>query len=253
MRQLFLYGGRADNFEQTSQPFIEAAGGHGARIALLFPTGALGWDRNLSWYADPWLQLGVAEVVSIHPVGETARLDDATLSDLQSCTGIFMCGGDTRLYHRVYAQGDAKVIIRDAYQSGIPYAGLSAGALLTPVICPVWGDRLTLPTHTLLLRGSEDGCDEELQLGDGLGFLRNMIIETHFSERGGFPRIVAAMEQAQVAHGLGFDNPICVEIGDETNAKIRGQGRAYLFERSEGHTLVTTVLEPGQKFCLKGE
>lgn len=249
MRRLFFFGGRADNFARTSQRFIEAAGGRRAEIALLIASGNPGWDRNLAWYRDPWLRAGAQRVVPIYPQGDQSGLDDAALAQLARSTGIFMCGGDTRLYHQVYAQGAAREVLRSAYAAGVPYGGLSAGALIAPTICSIWGDRLTRANNTLSLRGSEDGCDAELLIGSGLGLLRDLIVEAHFSEEGGFPRLIAAMEESHVPYGLGFDDPICLEIGNERAVKVAGQGRAYFLERS-GTGWSVTVWEPGQEFAL---
>jgi cyanophycinase len=227
MRRLFLYGGQADNFAETSRPFIEAAGGPGARIALLFPTGAPGWDRNLAWYRDPWLRLG-ATVIPLHPQGDQTDLDDEALGTLARATGIFICGGETRRYHRVYVEGRARVVLRAAYLSGIPYAGLSAGALIAPTTALIWGDRL----NGQLLRGSEEGCDADLQIGPGLGLLPDLLVETHFSERGGLQRLEAALALTDASKGLGIDDPACVLIENETHLQTFGRGSAYLVHRT---------------------
>lgn len=250
MRRLFFYGGRADNFITTSQPFISAAGGRNARIALLFPSGAEGWDRNLAWYCDPWRELGAKEIIPVHPADGVDELTEADLREISRATGIFMCGGDTRLYHRVYAQGPAKAALRAAYESGVPYAGLSAGALIAPETCSIWGDHRSTATNTFVLGGSEDGCDEPLVLGQGLGFLKNVHVEAHFAEEGGFPRLADALELTGCPNGLGFDNPICVEICDEREAMIHGQGRVYLVKRLGGMRFETQVFEPGAAFLL---
>lgn len=252
MRQLFFYGGRSGNFAETCKPFVESAGGRRARIALLFSNGADGWERNLAWYRDPWLRLGIEEVTPIHPIEATSVLPDEALEALRQSTGIFMCGGDTRQYHRVYAHGLAKEIIGRAYAAGIPYGGLSAGALITPDICSIWGDRLTTDSNRLCLRGSEDGCDEELVVGPGMGLLKGLMIEAHFSERGGFPRLVAAMEQTGISMGLAFDNPTLVHITNEDILRVAGYGRAYILRRTEKQLVQMRLLEPGDQLSLAG-
>lgn len=250
IRQLFLFGGRAANFEVTSKAFIDAAGGAQARIALLFPSGDAGWDRNLHWYCDPWLGMGVDEVTPIYPIKDKSFISTSACEDLKRSTGIFMCGGDTRKFHRVYMKGLAKQIIKQAYKSGVPYGGLSAGALLVPHRCLIWGDRMSSETNELRLRGSEDGCCEELLLGQGFGFLKGLIIETHFSERGGFSRLLAAMEKAGTPLGIGLDDRILLHLTDETAIRVEGIGRAYLFRQVEERHFETIILEPGQELSL---
>lgn len=82
------------------------------------------------------------------------RLSPEALAELKRATGLFMCGGDTRVYQRVYAQGEVGEAIRAAYGSGIPYAGLSAGAHVAPTVASVWGDRLTSSTNQIVFGGA---------------------------------------------------------------------------------------------------
>lgn len=246
VRQLFLFGGSlGPQFGPTARPFLRAAGGKEGRIALLFPSGAPGWDRFLPLYRDPWLAEGGGEVVPILPEAD-GRLSPAALAELKRATGIFMCGGDTRVYYRVYAQGEVGDAIRAAYAAGIPYAGLSAGAQVAPATASVWGDRLTTPTNQIVFAGAEGRCEAELQLEVGLGLIRDLCVETHFSEEGGFTRLLAAMEVSGASKALGIDEQICVTIVDESRLSVAGQGRAYLVRRLADRRFETQVLEPGE-------
>lgn len=245
MRRMFLYGGFADNFEAIHAPFVAAAGGAHARIALLFPPDS---ERFLDRYCEPWRRLGAGEIVPILPTRD--QLEPEALAAIERCNAIYMGGGDTRVYHKLYATGQARELIRHMYAAGVPYGGVSAGALVTPAVCSIWGDRLTTEANRLTLRGSEDGCDAELQLGEGLGLLSGCLTEAHFAELGSFPRLVAAMEQSGVALGLGFDDPICLEIRDEREGLVHGQGRAYILRQQGARRLAVEVLEPGDGFSL---
>ncbi|MFZ5817149.1 MAG: cyanophycinase [Bacillota bacterium] len=247
MRRLFFHGGTFENFESTAAPFVEAAGGRAARIGLLFTRG---WEPYLDYYRTPFLALGAAEVEVICPPAGSEALDGAAVEAIRRCTGLYMGGGDTRLYHRIYTQPEPRAAIREAFWRGVPYGGFSAGALIAPAECTIWGDRLTTPTNRLCLRGSEDGCGAELVLGQGLGLIQDCLVEAHFSELGGFPRLVAAMERRPVRYGLGIDEPICLEIRCGQEVRVHGQGRVYVLERREGGGLCLKVLEPGQRYTL---
>jgi cyanophycinase len=244
LRQLFLFGSLTVHFAQNSRPFLTAAGGREARIALLFPSGAPGWERYLPVYQDPWTEAGVGQVVPILPQPD-GSLDEAALDELRRATGIFMCGGDTRIYHRIYVQGEARTIIRAAYAAGVPYAGLSAGALVAPAQGMIWGDRLTTATNHLQFGGAEGKCDAELQIELGLGLIDDLLVEPHFSEEGGFPRLVAAMELTGATRGLGIDEPICAMIQDEQRLTVIGEGRAFLFQYQQRRRFDLQILEPG--------
>jgi len=186
------------------------------------------------------------------PAGDTTELGAEALSHLRACSGIFMGGGDTRRYRQIYVLGEAGAIIKERYMAGIPYGGMSAGALLAPEACTIWGSKVSTPTNEYLVRTEfyldphEDG-DVELKVGKGLGLLHDCIIEVHFTELGGFPRMIQAMGMTASTHGLGLDDPICLEIQDETRVKVHGRGRAYAAKRLSRRRFEIQVLEPGDE------
>lgn len=252
MRRLFLYGGIPDNFESNSAPFVKAAGGPSAKIGLLLQGGP-DWETYVPRYRDPWLRLGAAEVVPIVPAGDTTGLSAEALSHLRDCAGIFMGGGDTRRYRQIYVLSEAGAIIKKRYMAGVPYGGMSAGALVVPEVGIVWGSKVMQPTNQYLVRTEfyldphEDG-DVDLRVGEGLGLLRDCITEVHFTELGGFPRMIQAMEMSEAHYGLGMDDPICLEIQDEGLVRVHGIGRAYIARRVGPLSFEVQVAEPGDEF-----
>ena len=249
MGAVFLYSNLTPAFRATSAPFVAAAGGRAARIAWAVAS-ATGWERFLPRYWEPWRELGAREVVPIVPTGDPARLSADALRGLATCSGIFVCGGDTRAYHALYVQGPAGDIIRARCAEGVAYAGLSAGALIAAQWCTVWGDRLTTSANACYLGGADAGCDAELQVSGGLGLIAGVVPEPHFSERGGFPRLVAAMAATKTTCGLGFDDGICVHGVAAGWLSVEGHGRAYMFTSSGPGTFACRVLEPGDRMRL---
>ena len=250
MRQLFLFGGGFSHFERLSESFVKAAGGTSARIGLLFS------DREhigsyFNRYASAWSKLG-ATVVAISPDPD-GKLPPSELRVLCECTGVFMGGGNTRRYHEVYANGDTRAAIIDLYRSGRPYGGLSAGALVVPSTCLVWGDLISSKAGVFFVGGSESGCAVPVILDVGLGLIDEMIIETHFTSRSGFPRLSSALERSGIPFGLGIDDDICVSVTDERLISVEGLGRCYLFRRDmqRGSIEVRLVDPSGDSTDLK--
>lgn len=245
MRGLFLFGGGFVNFGQLSALFMEAIEGDPARIGLLFS------DRKhvepyFDRYANTWCKLG-ATVIPISP-DEDGNLPPTELEKLRECTGVFMCGGDTRRYHELYVKSEAGEVIADLYRSGRPYGGLSAGALVVPSTCLVWGDRVRTSSGMILVGGAENSCDAPVQLDAGLGLIDNVIIETHFTSRSGFSRLVYSLEHSGVPHGIGIDDGVCVRISDERWLSVAGIGRCYLLRRDAHRgSIETRVLDPSKE------
>ncbi|HBR10552.1 TPA: hypothetical protein DD712_04825 [Candidatus Acetothermia bacterium] len=85
---------------------------------------------------------GAAEVVPIVPIEDSTELSAEAISCLRYCSGAFIGGGDTRKYHKIYACTEVRAIIRELYQSGIPFGGVSAGVLISTKACTIWGAKL---------------------------------------------------------------------------------------------------------------
>lgn len=219
-------------------------------------SGGPDWEKYLPRYRDPWLHLGAKEVIPIASLGEDLKLDTAQIAQLKLCSGIFMGGGDTRKYHKIYVGTDVGASIRELYQSGIPFGGVSAGALISAEFCVVRGCKVTTEANEYFVQTKlyydplKDG-DVQLQLEKGLGLVKGCLIEAHFSELGRFPRLVQAMELTKSAYGLGLDEPICVEILNESLLRVHGRGRAYFLKRLGPLNFEVRVLEPGDELEIE--
>ena len=251
MKRLFLYGDVADNFGTTSIPFVEAAGGRAARIALLLAGGA-GWERYVNVYRDPWMRQGAAEVLPIAPDGDSTDLGEEAVSQLRSCSGIFVGGGDMLRYQQIYACPEMRAIICELYESGVPYGGASAGAQICPEACILGGSsvRTSDNEYRILASGHEEPVkgSEQLTMAKGLGLLHDRVVDVHLSETGALPRLIQGIELAKANHGLGLDEPICLEVRDGCRVRAHGHGRAYLVTRFGVLRFELRVLEAGDEF-----
>jgi len=249
---IFLYGDLSDNFETTAAPFVKAAGGRSARIALLLVDGT-GWERYMRKYRDPLLHLGAAAVTPIISPETGGTIDDEAISALMNCSGVFMGGGNTGKYHRAYVASKVGNIILSLHCSGIPFGGVSAGAILTTEICCVRRRTLTTPTGEDARRAATKvNVAEEVvtAVHPGLGLLRGCLVEPHFRERGRFPLAIAAMEKTGVPLSLGIDEPVCLEVSDGNRVKVHGHGRAYVLRFLAPSRFEVSIWEPGDEFEL---
>ncbi|MBS4203649.1 cyanophycinase [Lederbergia citrea] len=232
----------------TSIPFIEAAGGDNAKIAVL----GLGGDQWNSYfkrvYKDRWESLGVKEVISIIP-NKKMKIEKEKMERINECSGLLICGGDTRAYQKVYVNSSVAKFIREFYLRGKVFAGVSAGALISTNPCTIWGSKVSKQSNEFVVRSHFN--NEELLIDKGIGVLRNCIVEPHFSEYGGFPRLIEALEQTNEKQGLGIDEPICLEIINEKDIKVHGRGRVYFISRYKTLEFKVKVYEPGDSFSLE--
>ena len=204
---LFLLGGGGATFDSVADEFVPAAGGRAAAIALLLE-GAPGWENYLPQYTQPWTQRGVTRHYTILP-DENGDLDLETASaKLHEATGIFIGGGNTPNYHRLFATEPIRSLIRERYQQGVPFAGLSAGALIAPTVCAI---------------PPEDTGDTSVVIVTGLGLVDNLIVGVHFTEWDALPHVLEAMKQTRTATGLGIDESACVVLEDGQVKQVLGR------------------------------
>jgi cyanophycinase len=133
---------------------------------------------------------------------------DRTREILRWATGIFVGGGATPLYHRLYASGPIGALILERYEQGVPFAGVSAGAMVAMERC---------------IFEAEETPDRTLQVVPGLALIRDLIIEVHFTERNALPVMVEAMGRTRTKTGLGIDDGACAVFDDGRFAGVLGQ------------------------------
>ena len=239
----FLFGGMSADFGELSGVFVAAAGGAAARIALLVGRHEAG-ERDLPRFQEAWQRLG-PRIDPVAPEPGDQTLSPAALRTIAGSTGIFVCGGDTRLYHHLYAVGPGRAAILKRIAAGAPYAGSSAGALIATEAALVWGDRVRRDGQVLYVGGAEGPCEADVDIQPGLALVPRAIMEAHFTAQGGFPRLLAALDASGMRYGLGVDDGICLEIRDGTALRVRGSGRLYMLERTDSGQVVARALLPG--------
>jgi len=204
---LFLLGGSAA-FDVAAEEFVPAAGGCDATIVLLMQ-GGRGWEKYISEYTQPWTRRGVSRYYPIVP-GEDGTLDlDAVSARLREATGIFIGGGHTPTYHRLYATEPIRSILRERYHRGIPIAGCSAGAVIAPEICALTPDETD---------------DASLRIVAGLGLVSDLIVGVHFTERNALPSVLEVMAKTETQTGWGIDEPACAVFEDGQFKRVLGRG-----------------------------
>jgi len=93
-------------------------------------------ENTKSGITQAWLDSRWSRVLSSVFPDAQVFLDTARAATLvQSATGIFMGGGNTRAYHQLYTSGQVATAIRESYARGIPIAGVvSRGTDLTAAL-----------------------------------------------------------------------------------------------------------------------
>ncbi len=122
------------------------------------------------------------------------------VKEIKASGGIIICGGETARYAEYIADtiiGDA---IKEVYKQGVPVAGFSAGALISPEICSI---------------STNDNSQKFSVERKGIGLLENICFAVHFSEwnEESHLRELAAKHPACVHYGIDEDTGLYFHNG----------------------------------------
>lgn len=181
---LFLFGGSPPFNKKLGEIFSGLAGNSSARIAILF-LERTGWQEYMPAYTKVLNKHGISNYVYF---ALSKNPTDDQLYQLENCTGIIICGGDTELYQNYIVETPVGDIIRNRFYEGVPVAGFSAGALVSCEHCVI---------------SPENTAQQQLYL-NGLGLISDCVISVHFTEYEEEKNLIEAISKLQVT-GYGID------------------------------------------------
>ncbi|HEY9870188.1 MAG TPA: cyanophycinase [Candidatus Obscuribacterales bacterium] len=208
--RLFLVGGAA---RLALLRFVRLAGGKRAHIVVMPHASARPAEvsRELQ---DELAACGAGKVSILTPGSATGIPAGAT--------AVYLAGGDqSRLVRRL--AGAQRSHLSNFLMTGGLVGGSSAGAAAMPL--------------TMIAGGMSDGVlrNGALRLKPGLGLLPAAVVDTHFSERQRFNRLMAAVTLLPGTLGIGLDEDTAIEVAACGTASVHGKGHAWFFVPGQRH------------------
>ncbi|HEX8463299.1 MAG TPA: cyanophycinase [Abditibacterium sp.] len=178
-------------------------------------------EGYFSGYEQAFGGLDFKNLVELEIRSRAESSEPEKLAILDGATGVFFSGGDQL---KITSQiGDTPVFNRlcEIYQSGGLLAGTSAGA---SVMC-----------ETMLVKGSgrETHRIGDLHMAPGLGFIRDVIIDQHFAERGRIGRLLGAIAHNPAKLGIGIDEDTAIVVENESRFEVIGTGGVYVADAGD--------------------
>jgi cyanophycinase len=126
--------------------------------------------------------------------------------------------------------------LRRLVAGGIPYLGISAGAMVAADASLGGGSRIG---GVAVCPEDPDEEGEELELAPGIGLV-DVTIDVHVAQRGMLSRLVAAVESGLIAGALGIDERTSLIVGDGA-LRVGGTGSVWRVLPADGSVLVSTI------------
>ncbi len=233
---LLVIGGAEDKLGKRTvlSEFVDRAGGHDARIAVIPTASSLG-PEIIEVYAALFHRLGAAEVYGVRPEDRAQASSPEIVSALDRATGIFMTGGNQLKLSTVIAGTPFAGAIMEARSRGVTIGGTSAGASIQSSHMVAFGPGGSTPKQRMT------------QVAAGLGLVENCVIDQHFAQRNRYGRLLMIVAQSPQLLGMGVDEDTAAVIsrsGDADVLRVVGRGSVTLLD---GSHMVTNAHEAKER------
>jgi cyanophycinase len=220
---LLVIGGAEDKYNERRilKKFLSLAGDEKAEV-LIVPVASDFPEFAADVYVQAFRNLGVANPRVLRATSRQDIVQADADKLLDGVTGVFITGGDqmrlvSLLGGTVFAD-KLRHLVRD---TNIVLAGTSAGAAGMSTSMIVRGESTSHPHKN------------SVRLSPGLGFLKNIIIDQHFTERGRISRLITAVSFNPYNLGVGIDENTAIILDGKGILEVYGQGSVTVVDGSK--------------------
>jgi len=197
------------------------AGGEKAEV-LIVPVASDFPEFASDIYTQAFRNLGIANPRVLRAVSRQDVFHADPEELLDGVTGVFITGGDQmRLVSLLGGTKFAERLRHLVRDTDLVLAGTSAGAAGMSTSMIVRGESTSHPHKN------------SVRLSPGLGFLKNIIIDQHFTERGRISRLITAVSYNPYNLGVGIDENTAIILDAKGKMEVYGAGSVTVVDGSQ--------------------
>lgn len=185
-----------------------------ATIATEYP------EEALNKYSEIFKKLGVKNIKGLNIKNRKDSEKEENIKLIKSAKLIFFTGGDQLRITSLIGGTAIYSEIKLAIEKGCTIVGTSAGASVMSEVMVVQGDDDESPRKCTL------------KMAQGLGFVKSIIIDQHFAQRGRVGRLLSGIAQNPEVLGIGIDEDTALIVKDSGMAEVLGSGAVYFLDAS---------------------
>jgi cyanophycinase len=209
---------------------VEEAGGTDARIEVITTASIIPFEVGNN-YLNSFGKIGCTNIGLMHIRTREDVANEDYMKRIEKCDCIMFTGGNQMRLTAVFGGTlFLKTIIQRYQKEKFVVAGTSAGAMAM--------------SRTMIYEGSSSRAHlkGEVKTTTGLGFMDNVIFDSHFEKRGRFGRLaqVVAANPSCIGIGLGEDTGMLITLGNRMEAI--GSGLVIIIDGHEiSHTNIADI------------
>jgi cyanophycinase len=232
--RLFIIGGGEDREHDkiVLRRLVELTHGSPAGLAVLTAASSVP-DEMWEMYDGAFAKLGVKNRIRVDIDSRPQANDEALAAALSQADTVFMTGGDQkRLLQLIGGTLIDKAIHKGLRERGACIAGTSAGAS-------------AMSEHMLFEGGNRDALPVKgtVQIAAGLGLLRRVVVDQHFSERQRLGRLLSVVAQNPYLLGAGIDEDTALIVHPGRGLEVVGDGAVTVID---GREMLSNFLDARQ-------
>ena len=239
---LLVIGGAEDKYNERRilKKFLQLAGGKNAEI-LIVPVASDFPEFAADVYVQAFRNLGIANPRVLRATSRQDVFNADADALLDGITGVFISGGDQMRLVSILGGTQFSQKLRNlAIETKLVIAGTSAGAAGM--------------SATMIARGESTPHPQKnsVRLSPGLGFLKNIIIDQHFTERGRISRLITAVSFNPYNLGIGIDENTAIILDQEGLLEVFGEGAVTIVDGSQITYNEIAEVDEFQEFSISG-
>ncbi len=217
----------------------ESARGNLSRIEIITTASSIPEEVG-GEYVKAFAQLDVLDIGILNIKSREEANDEGNIERLRVADVVMFTGGDQLRLTSIFGGTAFHHLLLDKYENeNFIMAGTSAGAAASSNNMIYQGS-----SHEALLKG-------EVKITGGLGFINNVIVDTHFVQRGRIGRLLYACASNPINLGVGLGEDTGLLITNGTDMEAIGSGLVMLVDATHMRDTNMTDVDMGEPVSIE--
>lgn len=212
----------------------------GTDVVELIPIASSIPEEAAGQYIEPFQKLGVSKVQIMDIQTRAAANDPDFVGRIIDADVVFFTGGDQLRITNLLGGSAVLNTLQGHYQRGGVIAGTSAGAAAM--------------SQAMIYQGKAGMAMRKgtVQMTPGMGLIRNVVLDSHFTQRGRFSRLLEVVTGNPGVIGLGLDEDSGVIVRDGNRIEAMGSGVVVVIDGHEMKYSNITQVRMGRAIAEEG-
>ncbi len=212
----------------------------GTPVIAVIPSASASRSQSSVMYSSVFESMG-ANTVTINPEDRKEANSEDILNSVDQADAFFFTGGHQLRITSLLGGTKMHDKLESKLEEGALFAGTSAGAVCMTTL---------MISQDLIDRPFAYGA---VDLSHGLGFIEDFVIDTHFTIRGRFPRLIHIVCENPSVKGIGIGESTCAIWNfDEKEFSVIGRGTVAVIDGEDIIKNNVPELELGDSLSVSG-